>query len=218
MLSWGLSDVTTWQDGESLVWSGHAPYAGEDWSVGAVGPSAGSLLDSVADKLPPNAHLSVPRDVVLGAVRHASYTDWELRWTYEAPTPTEIDIDFVPGDFAEINALLDDAYPATEARPGDRDVRRWAVIRADGRLVACAADASMADTGRMSGIAVAPSARGRGLGVAITVRLTRALLEEFDLVVLGLYVDNEPARRTYQRAGLTDSLVVRSGPVALASG
>lgn len=214
MLSWGLTDLTTWEDGDSLVWSGHAPYAGEDWSIGAVGQSAAGLLDSVAAELPVDAHLSVPRGISLGAVQHASYTEWELRWTYNVPPPASPTVDFLPGHAAEINPLLDSAYPSTEARPGDTDVRRWAVIRDDGTLVACAADASMGDTGRMSGIAVAPSARGRGLGVAVTVGLTRALLEEFDLVVLGLYVDNEAARRTYQRAGLTESLVVGSGPVA----
>ena len=54
----------------------------------------------------------------------------------------------------------------------------------------------------LASIATHPSARGRGLGALVTAALTRRLLDEgAPVVTLGMYADNDVARRMYLRLG-----------------
>ena len=154
---------------------------------------------------------------LVGPIGYAESTDWELRWTRSAPPPVagEDDVTFLDGSAAEVGDFLESAYPAAEGRPGDPDLRQWAVIRdRGGAILACAADGTRHGTGRLSAIATAPAARGRGLGAAVTAALTRRLFTEVDLVVLGLYLWNDNAQRLYARLGFGDTMTVRSGITA----
>src|SRR6185437_13493637 len=105
--------------------------------TGAGSPDAvARILRQVADELPPEAHFSVPAGAAGPIKAHRTITrqnDWELRWLTAAPpaAPGEDKVEWLPPDSAELSALIDNAYPGAEARPGDPAVRGWAVIRDD---------------------------------------------------------------------------------------
>jgi GNAT superfamily N-acetyltransferase len=203
-----------WTDGAATAWLGRQD---TEERVTGSGPSAAvaALLDRLMPDLPATASFSLPRGSADGLSAHRRIDrlgDWELRWLTAAPPPPAPRIEWLPSDSAEVGALIDSAYPGAEARPGDPQVRGWAVIRgADGDLLAAGADTSGAATGRISAVMTAPAARGRGYGAAVTIALSRRMLIEFDLVILGLYLHNDPARRLYQRIGFRDALQVTSG-------
>jgi ribosomal protein S18 acetylase RimI-like enzyme len=101
-------------------------------------------------------------------------------------------------------ALLAEANPDADALPGDGRVVRWLGIPGgDGALLACAADTSaVAGVGHLSSIAVHPSARGRGLGRAVTAGVVRLMAEEgCDVVTLGVYAVNAPGTALYDALG-----------------
>ena len=58
-------------------------------------------------------------------------------------------------------------------------------------------------TPTLSGITVRPSQRGRGLGLAVTAHLTRAAVRASGVCTLGMYSDNDVARRVYHGLGYT---------------
>jgi ribosomal protein S18 acetylase RimI-like enzyme len=209
-----------WTDAGATVWVGHRDSVeGDGHRVIGSGPSEGvaRILDRLAGELPVEASFSLPAGSADGLGRHHTVLrrdDWELRWLTTAPPRLDLESRVVtlPGDSAEVAELGDEAYPTAEARPGDPAVRSWAAVRdGSGRLVAAAADTSSPHTGRISAVMTAPAARGHGWGAAVTTALSRRMLEEFDLVVLGLYIDNDRARRLYDRNGFHGRLIVTSG-------
>ncbi|WP_042434326.1 GNAT family N-acetyltransferase [Streptacidiphilus anmyonensis] len=112
-----------------------------------------------------------------------------------------------------INGILDRAYPVSYARPGLAGVTRWAGLRDDvGRLLAVGALAwSSPQVVLLSGIAVDPPARGKGLALPLCATLASAGLAEHGAVALMVEDHNTPARRVYERLGL------RHRPVAAAA-
>jgi ribosomal protein S18 acetylase RimI-like enzyme len=203
-----------WTDGAATVWTSRR--GGKERVTGS-GPAAGvaALLDQLMPELPPRAWFSLPQGAADGLAAHRSIArvgDWELRWLTTPPPEPAPRVDWLPSDSAEVEALIDSAYPGAEARPGGPEVRGWAAIRGGaGELLAAGADTSGATTGRISAVMTAPDARGRGYGAAVTSALCRRMLTEFDLVILGLYLHNDPARRMYQRIGFDHAQVVTSG-------
>jgi RimJ/RimL family protein N-acetyltransferase len=177
------------------------------------------LVTELLPELPPRQRVTLPR----GTPRHLpawvglSGTDWDFRWL-PAPPPLQPGEELVSPltDETAVSALLDLASPKASAQPGDVSVRRWVGIAgADTRLVACAADTSGATAvGHVSSIAVAPAARGRGLGRAVTAALTRQLFADgCDVVALGMYADNAPGRALYDALGFHDDHRFTSGPL-----
>jgi ribosomal protein S18 acetylase RimI-like enzyme len=69
-------------------------------------------------------------------------------------------------------------------------------------------------TGHVRGVAVAESQRGRGLGRELSRALTRAAMADSGVCSLGVYVDNEPALRTYRSLGYEVVHTFTSGPVS----
>lgn len=209
--------VAGWADGPNVLWRGQRENG--DPVVVGVGEVAG-LLAEVAGELPDDASFSMSSPPRLPPrLRVVRQTHWELRWTRD-PLPGQPHETLVEAaQNGEVAALIAVAYPDAEARPGSPDVRGWVGIRdvaaAGGSgmsgLAACAADTSGRHTGRISAVMTAPAARGRGLGAAVTAALTRRLLAEFGLVVLGVYLDNAAARRLYRRIGYGGAQVVTSG-------
>jgi predicted GNAT family acetyltransferase len=63
----------------------------------------------------------------------------------------------------------------------------------------------------LASIATAAAVRGQGLGAAVTAWLTRALLAQHGRVTLGMYADNEVARRMYRALGYRDTHLFSSG-------
>ena len=189
-------------------------------ALGAPGDVA-RLLTELLPELPPRQRVTVPRGtpVHLPAWVGVDGTDWDFRWL-GAPPPAQPGEDRVQtlDDEPAVKALLTASSPTASSYPGDPSVRRWVGVHdADGSLVACAADTSGGGgVGHMSSIAVHPSARGQGLGTAVTAALTRWLFDEGnDVVTLGMYADNAAGRALYDRLGYADDHPFTSGPLVV---
>jgi ribosomal protein S18 acetylase RimI-like enzyme len=132
--------------------------------------------------------------------------DWDWMWATTTP-------DRVPGeerlveldDRADADELIELAAhsPRGEGEPGTGVSELWLGIRDDrGRLVAAGAMQRLpSGAPHLAGIVVATDLRGRGLGAAVTAGLTRAGLADSGVCTLGMYSDNDPARRVYLRLG-----------------
>src|SRR5688572_7795229 len=87
------------------------------------------------------------------------HDDWEHLIIRTAPPPDPTGVAVVPLDpdaDPEIDALLDEAFPASTSRPGDSRIRRWYGVRDGKDLVAVAADRSRGGIGYIAGVAVRP--------------------------------------------------------------
>jgi GNAT superfamily N-acetyltransferase len=131
---------------------------------------------------------------------------WAFRWTDAAPALPVVDgVSWVAGDDEEVRGLLAAAFPDASLQPGNPEVRRWAALRRDGRLVACAADATLVDgLGFLASIASHPDARGTGAGAAVTAWATRELVRAHGRCGLWLMADNVVAAALYTRLGFRD--------------
>ncbi|MFF4880420.1 GNAT family N-acetyltransferase [Micromonospora sp. NPDC000668] len=186
-------------------------------AIGPPGPAIEVCVALVADgMLRPGQRLHLPRHdpaLLAGRLAVTRHDDWEFHWT-DTPPPAQADeqrvVRLAEADHPALEALIDEAFPSTTARPGDAEVVDWYGIRAGGRLVACGADRSRGDIGFLAGLTVAPDQRGRGLGAALTAGMTRALLARYDTVGLGVYTDNLGAARLYRRLGFTETLPLSS--------
>ena len=208
-----------WAGGGAVAWMGTDPEERITWLTTHGAPCAvGALLGELLPQLPPRQRLTVPRGTPahLPAWVGLDGTDWDFRWLRAPPPPQAGEDHVVDGlDDRAVKALLAAASPTASAQPGDVAVRRWVGVVRGGELVACAADTSGATgVGHLSSIAVHPSARGAGLGRAVTAALARRLFEEgCDLVTLGIYAHNDAGRRTYDALGFVDDHRYTSGPL-----
>jgi ribosomal protein S18 acetylase RimI-like enzyme len=126
--------------------------------------------------------------------------DWEWMWTTTAPPlmPGEAGVVALAArDLPEVQDLLEVGNPTTHARPGEHSDEAWVGVRDDaGRLVACAVrERNGAGRPHLAGITVHPSQRGRGLGLAMTAHLTRLAVRLDGVCTLGMFADNDVARR-----------------------
>lgn len=106
-------------------------------------------------------------------------------------------------ELGEVDELLDEAFPASYARPGGVGVRRWAGLRdAGGPLLAVAADAwSVRRVAFVAGVATRPGARGRGRAAEICGFVVRDLLRRHGRVALFVDDWNTAAIALYRRLG-----------------
>jgi ribosomal protein S18 acetylase RimI-like enzyme len=131
--------------------------------------------------------------------------DWEWMMTTAAPPPPAHHVVLLePDELAEVTDLLDRASPRHSTRADD-PVLAWWGIRDGGRLVACAAHVEdVPGVPGLASIATDPELRGRGLGAAVTSAAARAAFERgSEVVTLGMYSDNDVARRMYHRLGFS---------------
>ena len=63
-----------------------------------------------------------------------------------------------------------------------------------------------AGTPTLAGIAVAPTGAAQGWGAAVTAHLTRLAVDEVGACALGMFADNDVARRLYHRLGYTTGM------------
>ena len=132
--------------------------------------------------------------------------DWEWMWTHDAP-PRLPEEDLLTtlddsADAADVLALHEIGNPSAESRPGEAVSERWVGVRDHGILVASAAmQRTSGGAPHLTGITVAPSHRGRRLGLAMTAALTRYAVESDGVCTLGMYSDNAVARRLYTGLG-----------------
>lgn len=211
--------LRTWLSTGAAVWTARHVHtrAPVVRALGEPEPVAG-LLAEIWPLLPHGVRFMAPAGVIpllREPVRFTPKSRFEFRWTTQDPpeVPGEDDVQVLSAaDDADITELLRTGNPTAEMTPGDPAVRRWAGVRdAAGRLVTVAADTSGEGTGHLSSVATAVDRRGRGLGGALAARLTRWLVAEFGLCSLGLYADNDPARRLYARLGYDGHMQVAYG-------
>jgi hypothetical protein len=107
-------------------------------------------------------------------------------------------------DLADVDRLLDLAFPTSYARPGRPGVRRWAGVRDPaGPLVATAADAwSAPGAGFLAGVATHPDARGRGYARDACALVVDALVAQHGRAALLVDRCNSAAIAVYRRLGL----------------
>ncbi|MFE7558292.1 GNAT family N-acetyltransferase [Kitasatospora sp. NPDC057500] len=104
----------------------------------------------------------------------------------------------------EVGRFVDMSFPDSYAKPGVPGVERWAGVRdSAGRLAAVGAHAWCAPTvGFLSGVAVHPGARRRGLGRQVGGFLIAEALSTHGTVALMVDDWNQAAIRLYEGMGL----------------
>lgn len=144
----------------------------------------------------------------------ADGNDWE--WMYAAAEPSPVPaedrlVSLSETDLPDIQQLLDQANPRTDARPFDSSDQTWVGVRDPGpgthadSLVACGVrEPNHAGYPILSGITVDQAHRGTGLGLAVAAYLTRQAVAEVGVCTLGMYSDNDVARRVYTGLGYAD--------------
>jgi RimJ/RimL family protein N-acetyltransferase len=179
--------------------------------VVAVGPAvaAAELLRAALDVGVDASSVTLPRDADRHLPEHRLETrnDWE--WFFIRTPPAAVPhedraVVLERPHWPEVTELLDRASPRHDVRPGETGVLRWVGIRdGSGRLAAVAAHAEhVKGVPHLASIATAPEHRQQGLGAAVTAAITRRCLAEGRTpVTLGMYSDNEAARRVYLRLG-----------------
>ncbi|WP_460433367.1 GNAT family N-acetyltransferase [Angustibacter speluncae] len=172
-------------------------------------PAALEAHDVHRTTLPRGAVEALDRHAPEAAARLHGGADWDWFWTASAP-PAQ------PGEDAvvrlldaddEVRDLLAVSSPRHSAVPGTPGIERWMGLRENGsgRLLACAANEPFRPgVPHLASVATHPDVRGRGLGAVVTAAITRGLLDDgFPVVTLGMYADNDVARRLYLRLGFT---------------
>ena len=156
----------------------------------------------------PSTPLSVPEEAGKRLVAEDGLTEhvgWAFRWTDE---PSHLAITGEPewaADEAEVKDVLTEGFPDASLPVGHPTVRRWAGLRRDGRLVAVAADATVAEgLGFLASITTRPDVRGTGAGLAVTAWATDELIREHGTAGLWLMSDNAVANAVYTRLGYAD--------------
>jgi len=155
-------------------------------------------------------HLSVPRGSIgVVAERLELGTrggDWDWLWTRDAPPAVRGEEYVRPLDIAtrdEVVRFLDANSPRTHGQPFARPDQHWVGVHGpEGRLVAVGcSEPSEGGTPTLAGIAVSTDRRGEGWGAAVTAHLTRLAVEASGACALGMFADNDAARRLYHRLG-----------------
>ena len=211
--------VRGWTSGGATAWLGVDPDDRTPYLSTLGAPAAvAALVTELLPELPARQRVTVPRGTPahLPAWVGVDGTDWDFRWL-DAPPPVQPGEERVGPveDEQAVKALLAASSPTASAHPGDTAIRRWVGVHEGEELIACAADTSGATgVGHLSSIAVLPTARGRGLGRAVTAALTRQLFRDGnDLVTLGMYADNGTGRALYDVLGYVDDHRFTSGPL-----
>ncbi|MHA3947753.1 GNAT family N-acetyltransferase [Cellulomonas bogoriensis] len=164
--------------------------------------------------------MSLPRPArvptgLLGAVGLEPFSTWDwLALDREPhPVPGEEQVrELGPCDTDAIRDCLDVANPRSGAEATVTGTTRWwGVDGPEGGLLGVVQAALHAGdptgSGRswhLRGLAVDPQHRGKRWGAALTAAATRwSLRGGADWVSLGMYADNDPARRVYESLGFT---------------
>jgi GNAT superfamily N-acetyltransferase len=208
----GTGEVTGYRGPDLLAWVGIGPWGP---IVCALGEPDAALAFAVAVRAAGADQgagwMHLPRVPAAGtaALPVTLQDDWDFL-SATAPPPAVSGEDLVepldPDADPAIGDLLDAAFPTTTSRPGDPRVRRWYGVRDGDRIVAAGADRSRGGVGFLAGLAVHPEHRRRGLGAALTARMTRDLHAEFGIVTLGVMCTETGPRRLYERLGYGDPL------------
>lgn len=133
--------------------------------------------------------------------------DWEWMWATTVPAPMAGEESLVLlddlADAEELKAFAHEHNPRVWTRIGEGVMARWVGVRGeDGGLVAVGgAETERSGVPHLAGILTAMHARGQGLGEMLSAGLTRWALEHHGVCTLGMFSDNDVARRLYRRLG-----------------
>jgi ribosomal protein S18 acetylase RimI-like enzyme len=175
---------------------------------------AGDLLEVLAgearfDRVRLDAEILLPEGyrMVSGALWDWMLTDGTVEET------GSVDMLDPVADAPAINALLDAANADAHGRPDDDDVPTWVGVRDGDDLVAVGALELTEDgSGHLRSVTTREDTRGRGLGHAVSARLTNlAVGGTSGVATLGVYCDNHVARRMYERLGYRLDRTFRAG-------
>ncbi|MFE2373295.1 GNAT family N-acetyltransferase [Streptomyces sp. NPDC059398] len=175
--------------------------------VGTPDAAAALVRTLLADREEPPYVITVPRETSLDVEPETEPEEWELMVVHEPPPaqPGEDRVTVVDDSRQEISALLAVASPDHSVRPGHPKTDRWMGIRDEsGQLVSVGALLRQGG-GRipyLASIATLPTARGQGLGSAVSGALTRWALEQgADRCLLAHHSANTGAHHVYERLG-----------------
>jgi len=208
---WGTVEVLGDDDGVLLV-------IGEGDRRSLVGRGDPDVVRRLVDGLDraPARWLSVPRGCVpaqgtLVALGLEPFSHWEWLVATAAPPPVPGEADVLRldavSDADDIRGCLQVANPGTSADPGGPSEVGWWGVRLDGRLAGVVGVDERGGPGdrgswHLHGLGVLPTLRGTGTGTALTAVATRAAFASgLSWVSLGMYADNDAARRIYHRLG-----------------
>ena len=105
-------------------------------------------------------------------------------------------------DAAELLAFYGTANPSAESEPGEGTSQYWLGIRDRDRLGAVGAiHLTPAGAPHLTGIAVHPDFRGRGMGLAVTAALTNWAIQRYGVATLGVMTANARAVSLYRGIG-----------------
>ena len=133
--------------------------------------------------------------------------DWEWMWTPSIPAPYPGEESLVLlddlADAEELLAFSHEHNPRVWTRIGEGVMTRWVGVRdRDGKLLAVGgAETERSGVPHLAGILTATHARGQGLGELVSAGLTRWAVERYGVCTLGMFSDNDVARRLYRRLG-----------------
>lgn len=227
-------------DLDDLFWAGSRWYRRGDAVVGLIGLPSGEGLacDSVATRdregtlaliaelapdLPAGLLITGPDGlaVALRPVRpltwHAPHVRYELVDPAALPP---IDPRVEPlgrDDLAELEALYDADPGAVFFLPHMLDDGAFVGVRDGDRLVAAAGTHVLSSTHRVAALGAVyttPAHRGRGLGRAVTVAVTRHLAGRVDTIGLNVAAANAGARRIYESIGFAPILPYEEAELA----
>ena len=227
-------------DLDEPFWSGSRWYRRDDAVVGLIGLPSGqglacysvatrdpagtlALLADLAPHLPAGLLITGPTGLAaaLEAVRpltwHAPHVRYELTDASALPPldPRAEPLD--RADLPEIQALFDADPGAVFFLPHMLEDGAFVGVREHGTLVAVAGTHVLSAAHRVAALGAvytAQSARGRGLGRAVTVAVTRHLLDRVDTIGLNVAAANAPARRIYESIGFTAILPYEEAELA----
>jgi ribosomal protein S18 acetylase RimI-like enzyme len=150
------------------------------------------------------------------ALRTRAVWDW-MTTDRRAPEPPDVEALDRRADGPEIHALLDADNPEAHGRPDDPRMSTWVGVRDGCGLVAAGAlewTGPGGRSGHLRAVTTRRSARGRGLGTAVSARLTNVALDgPAGFASLGVYRDNHAARAVYERLGYRRDRTLCAGTV-----
>ena len=135
--------------------------------------------------------------------------------TSVAPAPEQRATLAATRDELSIQALLDDAFPHSLARPGLPGVARWWVFRDGSSVTACAADAwSAPGLGLLAGVAVSRQTRGRGQARAVVSAASKPWSTTTAAPGSWWKLASTPARKLYESFAMSYRLLRTAVPGA----
>jgi ribosomal protein S18 acetylase RimI-like enzyme len=170
------------------------------------------------------------RPLLPEALRVPEPWEWDFWWTEREPAPESWATSYgaaaqvvdLAADDPRLGPLLDLASPSAPVRPGDPRVVRWAGVEdpegglpdAGGLAAVLAVTRPRSGADHLNDVATHPDRRGRALARLLCGQVTAdALRAGSPAVTLGMYADNDAARRVYSRLGFTCVRGQTSGPL-----